>query len=129
MTSTSEAASETAPWNVTKNGKLKWRAIKIDEIDRVGMKFNPEMVRILAARIQDCAKTGKGINILIEGDICRGYGEVISEQGHEISHTLYDNGPVKVLDWDPSLAYSGRHLFWLEGFKRVSDLKKEGPAQ
>jgi hypothetical protein len=30
------------------------------------------------------------------------------------------------LDWDPSLAYSGRHLFWLEGFKRVSDLKKEG---
>jgi len=101
--------------------KLKFKPIKIENLDRIGIKFNPEMVKLIEDRIKQAKESGKGLNILIGGDVKKGYGEIISKQGEEYSYTLYADGEVQIFDWDPEKAYTSKHLFWLEGFKRKNN--------
>lgn len=100
----------------TTNKKLKYTTLEVEDVFRIGIKFNEEMVKLLAKRIKQAEESGRGLNILMEGNLKRGFGEIESEQGNEYSYTLYDEGEIRIFDWDPSKAYNGRHKFWLEGF-------------
>ena len=100
----------------TENKKLKFKPIEIQTLDRVGIKLNSEMVKLLSDRIKQAEISKRGVNILIKGDIKRGFGEIISNQGEEISHTIYADGEITIFNWDPEKAYNGKHKFWLEGF-------------
>lgn len=101
------------------SGKLDWECLEKKNLKRIGIKFNPKMVELIEGRIQQAKKAGRGLNILIEGDVKRGYGIVNSNQGKEYSHTLYADGVITIKDWNPDIAYTGKHHFWLEGFEEM----------
>jgi len=100
----------------TENGTLKYKFIEKDKLFRIGIKLNNDMVKLLSDRIKDAEKTGRGINILIGGDLMRGIAEIESKQGKEYSHTLFDIGEIQIFNWDCDKAYNGKHKFWFEGF-------------
>ena len=102
-----------------RSGKLDWKCLELKNLKRIGIKFNPEMVKLIEKRIQQAKEAGRGLNILVQGDVKRGYGIVDSRQGKEYSHTLYADGIIEILDWDPEKAYTGKHHFWFEGFEEM----------
>lgn len=90
------------------------------------MKLNPEMVKLLKERLYQ-VENGRGVNILLEGNLMFCFGIVETpEHQKEYSFTFYDDikdHKIKLLNWNPNLAYSGEHLFWIEGFKKMEDEK------
>lgn len=103
---------------IRRSGKISWEPIEVKDLKRIGIKFNPEMVELIEKRIKEAKEAGRGLNILVEGNVKKGYGKISSRHGKEYSHTLYADGEINILPWDPEKAYRGKHHFWLEGFEK-----------
>jgi len=105
----------------TDNKTLKYQPIEVNNIKAVGFKFNNDFVKLLSSRIKEAEVSGRGLNILIYGDVKRAFAIIDSKKGIEYSSTIYDSGNINICDWDCSKAYNGKHKFLVECFLKTSE--------
>jgi hypothetical protein len=100
------------------------KVIEKEPIDSLGIKMNPDMVKLIYERIIQSKVANRGLNIMLRGDLCRGVAEWTSKKhGEELNYFLSDiitdhSSDVSILPWEPKRAYNGPHKFWFEGFKK-----------
>jgi len=109
----------------TENKKYSYENLKSVKLDRIGIKLNNKMVKILSKRIREAESIGRGVNILIGGDISFFFDLIKSDKkGFEYKFNLTDTGDFNIFDWGKTKAYNGSHSFWLEGFVKKEKMEE-----
>ncbi len=104
--------------NETENKKMRYEFKETHNLSRIAIKLSNSMTKILMERIKEAQSTNRGVNILLEGEnLVFRVANLESSHGNEIGFSFSHFGNIKVLSWNPEIAYNGSKEFWIEGFK------------
>lgn len=111
--------------SITNPNWYKPTSIGKHKLSRIGIKLNKEILQVLKLRIEEAENTGRGVNILFQGDLEFDISMLEGNKGNEYKFNFTDCGNIIILPWDPKLAYDGSHKFWFEGFQSKEAFENE----
>lgn len=115
------------------NGKMSVGSVINKQAKVIALKFHSRFLPLLKERIAQAEASGKGLNILMYGDLFFDISLINSPKGEEYKVNITNNSDsIGIASWNPDLAYNGSHLFWAEAiidkvhFENGENLKNDG---